>query len=274
MTNPSGNSDDSNVNREIITTTPNTPVNHFTLPHKIVHDLSKIKILDGKNYRRWSEKILFYFSQYKIDYVLFQEPQSTEESSSSEIVKPNTKSTKDNKTVRGDMLHYMVDNLFDIYCKTKTAKGIWDALETNYGTDDFGTKKYVVAKWLKFQITDGKLIMDQINEYENMVSEILGKGMEFCEYMQSNALIEKLSSPSWDEYKKHLMHKKKDMKLQELIGHIKIEDATRSQNRVGTNATNTVKANVVEYRNTGTNKRSYDQYNKPQSVDKPIKTMT
>ncbi|XP_074313797.1 uncharacterized protein LOC141648991 [Silene latifolia] len=169
----------------------------------------------------------------------------------------------------------MVDNLFNIYCKAKTAKGIWDALGTKYGTDDFGTNKYTVARWLKFQITDGKPIMDQIHEYENMVSEIIGEGMVLCEYMQANVLIEKLSSPSWDEYKKHLWHKKKDMKLQELIGHIKIEDATRSQDRARTNATNTVKANVVEYRNTGTNKiRSYNQYNKPQNADKSINTMT
>ncbi|XP_074299326.1 uncharacterized protein LOC141630397 [Silene latifolia] len=262
MTNPSGNSDDTNVNRELVTVIPNAPVNHFTMSDKIVPGLCKMELLDGKNYRRWSEKILFYFSQYEIDYVLFQESQSTqstEDSSSSEIVKPDPKFAKDNKTVRSVMLHYMVDNLFDIYCKAKTAKSIWDALETKYGTDDFGTKKYAVARWLKFQITDGKPITDQIHEYENMVSESIGEGMVLCEYMQANVLIEKLPSPSWDEYKKHLRHKKKDMKLQELIGHIKIEDATRNQDRARTNATNIVKANVDEYRNTGTNKRSYDQ---------------
>ncbi|XP_074304141.1 uncharacterized protein LOC141638695 [Silene latifolia] len=215
-----------------------------------------MELLDGKNYRRRSEKILFYFSQYEIDYMLFQESQSTqstEDSSSSETVKPDPKFAKDNKTIRGVMLHYMVDNLFDIYCKAMTAKSIWDALETKYDTDDFGTMKYAVARWLKFQITDG---------------------MVLCEYMQANVLIEKLSSPSWDEYKKHLRYKEKDMKLQELIGHIKIEDATRSPDRARTNATNTVKANVVEYRNTATNKRSYDQYNKPQNYDISIKTMT
>ncbi|KAK9690174.1 hypothetical protein RND81_09G109400 [Saponaria officinalis] len=89
--------------------------------------------------------------------------------------------------------------------------------------------------------------------------------MVLCEFMQANAFIEKLPCPGCDKYKKHLRHKKKDMKLRELIGHIKIEDATRSQDRVRTNATNAVKANVVEYINTGTNKRSYDQYNKPQA---------
>ncbi|KAK9714255.1 hypothetical protein RND81_06G081900 [Saponaria officinalis] len=197
--------------------------------HKIVPDLSKMELLDGKTYRRWSEKILFYFQQYEIDYVLFQEPQSTKESSTSETVKSDNKSAKDNRTVRGVMLHYMVDNLFDIYWKTKTAKGIWDALENKYGSDDFGTKKLLM----------------------NLVLEIFGEGMVLCKFMQANALIEKLPSQSWDEYKKHLRHKKKDMKLQELIGHIKIEDATRSQDRARTNTTNTVKANVVEYRNTG-----------------------
>ncbi|XP_074318406.1 uncharacterized protein LOC141655214 [Silene latifolia] len=239
MTNPSGNSDDFNVNRKIVTTTPNNSVTHFTMPHKIVPGLSKMELLDGKNYRGWFEKILFYFQQYEIDYVLFQEPQTSEVSSLSETVKLDNRSTKDNKTIRGVMLHYMVDNLFDIYCKAKTAKEIWDALETKYGSDDFGTKK-----WLKFEIVDGKLIMDQIHEYENLVYEILGEGMVLSEYMQANALIEKLSSPSRDEYNKHLRHKKKNMKLQELIDHIKIGDATRSHDHVRAYATNTVKANA------------------------------
>ncbi|KAK9683804.1 hypothetical protein RND81_10G165700 [Saponaria officinalis] len=157
----------------------------------------------------------------------------------------------------------MVDNLFDIYCKTKTVKGIWDALETKYRSDVFGTKKYTIARWLKFEIVDGKPIMDQIHDYENLVFEILGEGMILCEFMQANAFIEKLASPSWDKYKKH--HKKKDTKLRELIGYITIEDVTRSQDHVKTNATNAVKDNVVEYRNTGTNKRIYDQYNKPKA---------
>ncbi|KAK9733020.1 hypothetical protein RND81_04G038700 [Saponaria officinalis] len=166
-------------------------------------------------------------------------PQFTEESSTSEIVKLDNKSAKDNRTVRGVMSN-LITNLF--------AKGIWDALKTNHGSDVFG-----------------KPIMEQINDYENLVSEILGEGMVLCEFMQANAFIEKLRSPGWDKYKKYLRHKKKDIKLQELIGHIKIEDAIRSQDLVRANATNTIKANVVEYRNTGTNKRSYNQYNKPQA---------
>ncbi|KAK9705743.1 hypothetical protein RND81_07G078700 [Saponaria officinalis] len=116
--------------------------------------------------------------------------------------------------------------------------------------------------------------MDQTHDYENLVSEILGEEMVLCEFMQAKALIEKLPSPSWDRYKKHLRHKKKDMRLQDLIGHIKIEEATKIQDRARTNVTNTLKANVVEYMNTGTNKRSYDQYNKPQNFDTSNKTMT
>ncbi|KAK9705357.1 hypothetical protein RND81_07G050900 [Saponaria officinalis] len=134
----------------------------------------------------------------------------------------------------------MVDNMFDIYCKTKTAKGIWDALETKYESDDFGTKKYAVARWLKFEIFDGKPIMDQIHDYENLVFEIFGEGMMvLSECMQANDLIDKLPSPNCGCYKE--------------------------QDHVRTNATNIVKANVVEYRNTGKNKRSYDQYNNPQA---------
>ncbi|KAH1031285.1 hypothetical protein J1N35_043459 [Gossypium stocksii] len=45
---------------------------------------------------------------------------------------------------------------------------------------------------LKFQITDDKPIMDQLHIYEKLVFDILAKGMEMCEILQANILIEKL----------------------------------------------------------------------------------
>ena len=40
----------------------------MTLP-----DLSKLEPLDGNNYKRWSQKLLIFFEQIEIDYVLYED---------------------------------------------------------------------------------------------------------------------------------------------------------------------------------------------------------
>ncbi|GKC07273.1 hypothetical protein Tco_0998883, partial [Tanacetum coccineum] len=41
--------------------------------NKLLPDLSKLEPLDGTNYKRWSQKLLIFFEQPEIDYVLFQD---------------------------------------------------------------------------------------------------------------------------------------------------------------------------------------------------------
>ncbi|KAJ1424183.1 hypothetical protein SESBI_11852 [Sesbania bispinosa] len=43
-------------------------LNKATLP-----DISKIEPLDGTNYKRWSQKLLIFFEQVEVDYVLFSD---------------------------------------------------------------------------------------------------------------------------------------------------------------------------------------------------------
>ncbi|KAA0048161.1 ty1-copia retrotransposon protein [Cucumis melo var. makuwa] len=70
------------------------------------------------------------------------------------------KYAKDNKTVRGHLLNHMSDPMFDLFVAQKSAKDIWSTLESRYGGDDAGRKKYVVGKWLQFQMTDDKPVME------------------------------------------------------------------------------------------------------------------
>ena len=54
--------------------------------------------------------------------------------------------------------------------------------------------------------------MEQVHTYENLCAEVLVEDMKMCEILQANMLIEKFS-PFWSDYKNHLKHKKKDLKL-------------------------------------------------------------
>ncbi|XP_011100540.1 uncharacterized protein LOC105178708 [Sesamum indicum] len=184
---------------------------------KTLSDLSKLEPLDGTNYKRWSQKLLIFFEQLDMDYVLFQNPpETTAEISTLAITaaaipaegtttksehetklkydRTTTKSEhetklkydRDNKTVRGHLLNHMNNSLFDLFVNYKSAKEIWATMEARYRGDDAGRKKYVVGKWLQFQMVDEKPIMDQIHEYENLVTEVLSEGMKMCEILQAN----------------------------------------------------------------------------------------
>ncbi|TYK07993.1 ty1-copia retrotransposon protein [Cucumis melo var. makuwa] len=85
----------------------------------------------------------------------------------------------------------MLDPMFDLFVVQNSAKDIWSTLESRYGGDDAGRKKYVVTKWLQFQMTDDKPAVEQIHEYENLVANVLSEGMKMCEILQANVLLEK-----------------------------------------------------------------------------------
>ena len=54
------------------------------------------------------------------------------------------------------VLNGLVDSLYNVYCKTKTAKELWESLERKYKTEDAGTKKFVVARFLDYKMVDSK----------------------------------------------------------------------------------------------------------------------
>ncbi|XP_022152111.1 uncharacterized protein LOC111019900 [Momordica charantia] len=152
---------------------------------------------------------------------------------------------KDNKTILGHLLNHMNNSLFYLFVVQKSAKIIWDMFESRYGGDDADRRKYVVGKWLEFQMSDDESVMNQVHEYENLVASVLSKGMKMCEILQANVLLEKFPY-SWSDYHNHLKHKKKDLTLQELISHVRTEEANRLKDKLFFQSLNSVKANLVE----------------------------
>ncbi|XP_075077172.1 uncharacterized protein LOC142163917 [Nicotiana tabacum] len=166
---------------------------------KTLPDLSKFEPLkDGNNYKCWSQKLLIFFEQLEVDYVLFNEPPA-------DIIvdSPNVATTvvdddnakkkfeKDNKTVRGHLLNHMTNPLFDLFINYKSAKVIWDILEKKYGGDD-AEKRSI---WLE-------------------------SGSSFRWLMISR---------SWRRNK--LKYKKKNLTLQKLISRMRTEEANRLKDK-------------------------------------------
>ncbi|XP_074302865.1 uncharacterized protein LOC141637055 [Silene latifolia] len=224
--------------------------------NKILSELLKLEPLDGMNYKRWSQKLLMYFEQLEIDYVLFSDPPAAVTTSSVETTPPSSVAVKsneesikkhdqDNKTAKFHLLTHMSNTLFDLFSVHKSSRTIWELLKKKYGADDAGKKKYVVGQLLGFQMVDDKPIMEQVHVYENWCADVTNEGMKLDEIFLSNVLLEKFP-PSWNEYRNHLKHKKKDLSLQELIGHMRTEEANCLKDKLVQLSLTTTKANLVE----------------------------
>ncbi|KAJ1389134.1 gag-polypeptide of LTR copia-type [Sesbania bispinosa] len=191
------------------------------LNKNILPDISRLEPLDGTNYKRWSQRLLIFFEQLEVDYVLFKESPIIPSEGYAQVIEIEMKKFENHE---------------------KHNKLI---LEKKYGADDAGNRKYVTEKWLQFQMVDDKPIMEQVHEYENLVADVLNEGMKMCEILQANVLLEKFP-PSWNEFRNHLKHKKKDFTLQELISYMRTEEANRLKDKYHSIPSNLSNVNLVE----------------------------
>ncbi|XP_062113165.1 uncharacterized protein LOC133824300 [Humulus lupulus] len=90
------------------------------------------------------------------------------------------------------ILNGLSDDLYDYYNSNKSAKEIWEALQKKYDTEEAGTKKYAVSRYLKYQMVDDKSVEAQSHEIQKIAHEIISEGMTLDEQFQVVVLIEKL----------------------------------------------------------------------------------
>ncbi|GJZ96716.1 pol polyprotein [Tanacetum coccineum] len=121
------------------------------------------------------------------------------------------------------VLNGLVDDLYNVYCKTTTAKELWESLECKYKTEGAGTKKFMVACFLDYKMVDSKNVITQVQDLQVLLHDIHAEGMTVSEAFQVVAIIEKLR-PSWVDFKNYLKHKRKEMSVEDLIVHLRIEE--------------------------------------------------
>ncbi|XP_073304093.1 uncharacterized protein [Primulina huaijiensis] len=72
-------------------------------------------------------------------------------------------------------------------------------------------------------MVDSKSVMSQVPELQLILHEINAEAMSLSESFQVAALIEKLP-PLWKDFKNYLKHKRKEMRLEDLIVRLKIKE--------------------------------------------------
>ncbi|KAK3039216.1 hypothetical protein RJ639_027920 [Escallonia herrerae] len=106
------------------------------------------------------------------------------------------------------------------------AKALWKSLKKKYKTKDAGSNKFVVGKFLDFKMVDSKTVINQVQEFQLILHDIHTEGMVLGESFQVVAVIENFPT-TWKEFKNYLKHKRKEMKLEDLIVRLRIEEVNR-----------------------------------------------
>ncbi|CAL9244387.1 unnamed protein product [Arabidopsis halleri] len=149
---------------------------------------------------------------------------------------------------RGQILHYLVDKLYNVYSEVSTSKILWEKLEKQYKVFNVGSGKCATANFLNYKMVDSKPIMDQVNELQLIFHAIADEGMKICEVFTVNSIVEKLP-PSWEGFKNYLEFKQKPLSLLNLIARLQNEATKKEKSGFVTHD-----ANMAEYKRKGKGK--------------------
>ncbi|GJY14761.1 retrovirus-related pol polyprotein from transposon TNT 1-94 [Tanacetum coccineum] len=234
------------------TQTPPTVVNTTGAPvtNAVANHAEKPEKFNGQNFKRWQQKMFFYLTTLGLARFLKEtapqvEPPAEGQSSNAQAVQAVEAWKHSDFLCHNYVLNGLIDPLYNVYCKTTTAKELWESLERKYKTEDAGTKKFVVARFLDYKMVDSKSVVSQVQDLQVLLHDIHAEGMTLSETFQVAAIIEKLP-PSWVEFKNYLKHKRKEMSVEDLVVRLRIEEDNKLAQK-DTYTPEFAKANMVEH---------------------------
>uniref|UniRef100_A0A2N9HUD7 Retrovirus-related Pol polyprotein from transposon TNT 1-94-like beta-barrel domain-containing protein n=1 Tax=Fagus sylvatica TaxID=28930 RepID=A0A2N9HUD7_FAGSY len=210
-------------------------------------DFVKLDKFDGSNFIRWQDKMKFLLTALKIFYVLDPNlqpiPDPTPEDTE-QLKQQRIKREEDELVCRGHILNTLSDRLYDLYTTMTSPKEIWKALEIKYKTEKQGTDKFIIQKYFDFKMMDNVSVLDQMHELQILVHKLNDLSIKIPELFQVGAIIAKLP-PSWNNYRKKLLHMAEGLTLEQIGTHLRIEEESRI--REGTNSVSKVNEGTVNY---------------------------
>ena len=234
-------------NRMTTDSTPTVvpPLKPVMAPMTVSHG-EKPEKFNGNEFKRWQQKMLFYLTTLNLACFLQEDAPALKENETDRQVVAAVEAWKHADFLcRTYLLNGLDNKLYNVYCAFNTARELWESLDKKYKTEDAGLKKFVVGKFLDYKMIDSKTVIIQVQDLQVILHDIHAEGMSLSEYFQVAAIIEKLP-PLWKEFKNYLKHKRKEMRLEDLIVRLRIEEDNRAFEKNAGKGFMESKANVVE----------------------------
>jgi hypothetical protein len=159
-------------------------------------DLNKPFRFCGVYFKRWRQKTSFYLTFFNVAYVLTEKNpkkkkiESMTEKEISQHEKEIKKWEKDHLYCRNYLLHCLSNELYDYYDQSySSAKKIWKALHQKYDTEEAGSKKYACSRFFRFQMVEGKSVVEQAYELQMIAHDVRSEGVRVEEQMQVSASL-------------------------------------------------------------------------------------
>jgi hypothetical protein len=181
---------------------------HFSFMAGFVDALSPTPFT-GVNFKRWQLRVTLWITAMNMFWVSEGKPEG-------ELSPKKEKEySKANTIFCGAMVGVLTETLQDIYLRYKTAKEMWDTLNTEYGGSDAGTELYIIEQYHDYQMVDGKSVVTQAHEIQCMVKELRLLKIVVPDEFVAGGIIAKMP-PSWRDFTTALKHKRVHMSISDL----------------------------------------------------------
>ena len=236
------------------TSTVVPPLTLVMAPMTMSHG-EKPEKFNGTEFKRWQQKMLFYLTTLNLAYFLQEDAPTLKENETDRQAIATVEAWKHADFLcRNYLLNGLNNTLYNVYCAFNTVRELWESLDKKYKTEDAGLKKFVVGKFLDYKMLDSKTVINQVQDLQVILHDIHAEGMSLSESFQVASIIEKLP-PLWKVFKNYLKHKRKEMRLEDLIVRLRIEEDNRASEKKAGKGIMESKANVVKQGQTSHNNK-------------------
>src|SRR4051812_13446560 len=127
-------------------------------------------------------------------------------------------------------------------------KDAWEALEAKFGVPDAGTELYVMEQYYDYKMTDERSVVEQAHEIQALAKELEQFKCTLPDKFVAGGIIAKLP-PSWRNFATSLKHRGQGFSVEDVIGHLRVEQNLRAKDSHHKGAEGTSTANMVQQKN-------------------------
>ena len=127
----------------------------------------------------------------------------------------------------------------------RIAKNLWDALAAKFGTIDAGNELYAMEQFHDYKMVDNRSVLDQAHEIQCIAKELELLKCELPDKFVAGCIIAKLP-PGWRNFATSLKHLRREFSVEDVIGHLSVEQNSRAKDSHVKGAEGSSSANVVQ----------------------------